>query len=228
MKPQRVSEGVYMVGGSDMTDPKDCSVYVVDAGELVLIDSGAGTSVGKIVQNMESVGLDPARLSTIILTHCHIDHVGGASALRDLFGAKLVIHEAEAPVLERGDDRMTAAFWYGIRFKPLPVDIALTGERQSLFAGGSEFVCLHTPGHSPGSISVYVDHHGTRILFGQDIHGPFLEEFGADLAAWTRSMHQLLDLKADILCEGHFGVYQPNTRVTAYIERYLDEYGEEQ
>lgn len=217
-----------MVGGSDMTDPKDCSVYVVDAGELVLIDSGAGTSVGKIVQNIESVGLDPARLSTIILTHCHIDHVGGASALRELFGAKLVIHEAEAPVLERGDDRMTAAFWYGIQFKPLPVDIALTGERQSLFAGGSEFVCLHTPGHSPGSISVYVDHHGTRILFGQDIHGPFLEEFGADLTAWTRSMHQLLDLKADILCEGHFGVYQPNARVTTYIERYLDEYGEEQ
>jgi hypothetical protein len=39
-------------------------------------------------------------------------------------------------------------------------------------------------------------------------------------------MEELLALNADILCEGHFGIYQPNKKVTAYIERYLEEYGE--
>jgi hypothetical protein len=39
-------------------------------------------------------------------------------------------------------------------------------------------------------------------------------------------MKDILALKADILCEGHFGVYHPNKTVTEYIERYLDEYGD--
>jgi len=76
----------------------------------------------------------------------------------------------------------------------------------------------------PGSIAVYRDYAGERVLFGQDIHGPFLPEFGADLAAWRRSMNMLLGLEADILCEGHFGVYRTKTRVREYIESYLEQY----
>jgi hypothetical protein len=63
------------------------------------------------------------------------------------------------------------------------------------------------------------------VLFGQDIHGPFLPEFGADLSAWRHSMETLLSLEADILCEGHFGVYRMKARVKEYIEGYLDQYG---
>jgi hypothetical protein len=48
---------------------------------------------------------------------------------------------------------------------------------------------------------------------------------GADLAAWRRSMEALLDLKADILCEGHFDVYRTKKRVGEYIEDYLEQYG---
>ena len=53
----------------------------------------------------------------------------------------------------------------------------------------------------PGSIAVYVDIGGQRVLFGQDIHGPFMKEWGSDLAQWKQSM-KLLALNADILCEG--------------------------
>jgi metallo-beta-lactamase class B len=209
-----------------MTDPRDCSVYLVDAGELVLIDTGAGSSVDAIAANIEACGLDPSNLSTLILTHCHIDHVGGASRFREKFGARTVMHEIEAPVVERGDSRMTAASWYGMDFRPLPIDVKLAKPEEVLCFPAFDIVCLHTPGHSPGSISVYLDADGKRVLFGQDIHGPFLKEFGADLKAWSRSMETLLSLKADILCEGHFGVYEPASEVAAYIERYLEEYGE--
>jgi hypothetical protein len=58
-----------------------------------------------------------------------------------------------------------------------------------------------------------------------DIHGSFLPQFGADLTAWRRSMETLLSLEADILCEGHFGVYRTKLHVREYIESYLDEYG---
>jgi len=226
MKPKKIVEGIYLVGDSEMTDSRDCSVYVIDAGELVLIDAGAGASADKIIANIEKLGLDPEKISTLILTHCHIDHVGGAFEFRKRFGARIIMHQKDAEIVERGDNRMTAAYWYGVNFAPLPVDLKITVEEERIKIGEQEIVCIHTPGHSPGSISVYLDKNDKRILFGQDIHGPFLADFGADISLWRKSMKKLLALKADILCEGHFGVYEPSEKVTDYIERYLEEYDE--
>jgi metallo-beta-lactamase class B len=223
---QKIIDNLYLVGSSEITDPKDCSVYLLDLGELVLIDSGAGSSVDRIAANIRQLGLDPANLSTVILTHCHIDHVGGALEIKKQYKVRAIMHILDAEIVERGNQTMTGAFWYGIDFKPLSIDQKLKKDEEHLHFSGQELVCLHTPGHSPGSISIYTDLNGKRVLFGQDIHGPFLKEFGADLQTWTRSMQKLLALKADILCEGHFGVYQPNSAVTEYIERYLNEYGE--
>ncbi|MCX5808403.1 MAG: MBL fold metallo-hydrolase [Proteobacteria bacterium] len=226
MGPKEVTEDTYLIGGSDISDSRDCSVYLLNLGELVLIDTGAGPSANKIIQNIEKLGFDPERISTVILTHCHIDHVGGAQEFRKRFGSRIVMHEIDAEAVERGDSRMTAAYWYGVNFAPLAVDVRLTKEEEKLTVSDQEIVCLHTPGHTPGSISAYLDRGGKRILFGQDIHGPFLAEFGANMSHWQKSMEKLLALKADILCEGHFGVYQPNEKVTEYIERYVEEYGE--
>jgi len=226
MKPIEIIKDIYLVADSDMTDSRDCSVYLLNLGELVLIDTGAGSSVDMIIRNIEELGFDPARLSTIILTHCHIDHVGGAHELRKKFGSRIIAHALDADVLERGDNVMTGANWYGVSLAPLPIDVKINSEEERLFFGEQEIICLHTPGHSPGSISIYLDRGGKRVLFGQDIHGPFLAEFGANMSHWQKSMEKLIVLKADVLCEGHLGVYQPNKRVTEYIERYLDEYGE--
>ncbi len=226
MGPKEITSDIYLVGGADITDSKDCLIYLINVGELVLIDAGAGGNVEGIVVNIRKLGLDPKNISTIILTHCHIDHIGGAKGLKDRFGSRLVMHALDAEAVERGDNVMTAANWYGIRLSPQPIDEKLSEAEHCLNFSGQEIVCLHTPGHTPGSMSVYLDRGGRRVLFGQDIHGPFLAEFGADMSLWRQSMEKLLALKADILCEGHFGVYQPNEKVTEYIERYLEEYGE--
>jgi len=58
-------------------------VYLLDLGELVLIDTGTGPGINMIISNIQYFGLDPEKLSTIILTHCHIDHVGGAHELKE-------------------------------------------------------------------------------------------------------------------------------------------------
>jgi glyoxylase-like metal-dependent hydrolase (beta-lactamase superfamily II) len=224
--PETVTDGVYLVGSPDLTDGRDCLVYLVDAGELVLIDSGAGVNTAQIVRNIELLGLDPGRLSTLILTHCHIDHVGGAAYLKERFGVRIVMHALDADAVEHADPVKTGASWYSLRLSPLRVDVKIAqGEETLSLRDGTSLICLHTPGHTPGSLAVYGDRGEVRVLFGQDIHGPFLPEFGADLAAWRHSMETLLGLEADILCEGHFGVYRTKVHVRKYIEDYLDRYG---
>ncbi len=83
--------------------------------------------------------------------------------------------------------------------------------------------CIHRDIH-PVPISVYIDRGEKRILFGQDIHGPFLLSFGSDVEEWKKSMKKLLDLEADILCEGHFGIYRSKDSVGKYIKSYLKMY----
>jgi glyoxylase-like metal-dependent hydrolase (beta-lactamase superfamily II) len=222
---EEIINGVYLIGGSGITSADDAAIYLIDfAGDLVLIDAGAGRSSSQIVRNIEMLGLNPANLSHLILTHCHIDHIGSAPFFKEQYGTKILIHELDAQAVESGDSRKTAANWYGTTFPPTAVDRKLQGEHEILKFGEEEMHCLHTPGHTPGSISLYLDRGGKRVLFGQDIHGPFHKDFGSDIQSWKKSMQTLLDLDADILCEGHFGIFQPQKRVRGYIERYLEEY----
>jgi len=222
---EEIIKGVYLIGGSDITSSDDAAIYLIDFQEtLVLIDAGAGRSSSQIVRNIEMLGLNPADVSHLILTHCHIDHIGSAPFFQQQYGTKIIIHELDAKAVESGDSLKTAANWYGTTFPPTKIDGKLSDSHEKLKFGDEVLHCLHTPGHTPGSIAVYLDRGGKRILFGQDIHGPFHKAFGSDINAWKKSMRKLLDLDADILCEGHFGIFQPKDRVRAYIERYLEEY----
>ncbi len=218
--------GVYRVAGPDITDNRDCNVYLIDADEPVLVDSGFGEGVGRMMDNIAASGVDPARIGSVILTHCHIDHIGGARKLRRLLGARLLMHEIDAEIVERGDNRLTASFCFEVDFEPMPIDVRISGADGLLPIPGEEIHFLHTPGHTAGSISPYIYRNGTRILFGQDLGAPLLSEFDCDASAWRHSMRKLLALKADVLCDGHSGVYQPSSRVAAYIRHFMKAYGE--
>jgi glyoxylase-like metal-dependent hydrolase (beta-lactamase superfamily II) len=222
---EEIISGVYIIGGSNITSADDAAIYLIDfEGTLVLIDSGAGKSFSQIVRNIEMIGLNPANISHLILTHCHIDHIGSVPFFNDRYGTKILIHELDAKAVENGDTLKTAANWYGTIFPPTKVDRKLSSSHEILKFGQEELHCLHTPGHTPGSIALYLDREGKRVLFGQDIHGPFNAAFGSDIEVWKKSMQTLLALNADILCEGHFGIFQPKEKVRGYIERYLEEY----
>jgi len=226
MGAEIIAEGVYLIGGPNISRSDDATVFIIDFnGELVMIDAGAGGSSRILQKNMESQGLDPKAISTLILTHCHIDHIGSAPWFRDQFGCRIVMHELDAEVVEQGDPVMTAANWYETTFPPTPVDQRLTGHHEILRFGEQELHCLHTPGHTPGSIAVYLDRAGKRILFGQDIHGPFMSAFRSSIYDWKKSMERLIALESDILCEGHFGIFQPRDKVEQYIRGYLKQYG---
>jgi glyoxylase-like metal-dependent hydrolase (beta-lactamase superfamily II) len=214
-KPFRVWKEIYAVGGPELTHPYDCCVYLVT--EHVLIDSGAGESFDLLVDNIQSLGFKPEKLKAVIATHAHIDHIGALYRFREEFGVQVVAHELEARAIETGIG--TGAEFYSVPYKPCEVDIKLSSPEEVLQYGGYELKVVHIPGHTPGSIALYVDME-KRIIFGQDIHGPYFLK-GADPEQAKISLQKLIDLEADILCEGHFGIYQPAAEVKRYIEGYL-------
>lgn len=223
---REVSAGVYLVGGPGITDPSDCLIYAVDGEEeIALVDCGAGRSVVEILENLDRLGLGAKPIAALILTHCHVDHIGGAGEFLRKRAATVVCHRGDLEAIESGDPRKTASSWYGVRLPGTRVDRVLEEEQEVLEVGSAKLQCIHTPGHTPGSISVVWERPEGKVLFGQDIHGPFMEEFGSDLAQWASSMRKLLALKADLLCEGHFGTFQPATEVEGFILRQLREHG---
>ncbi len=213
-KPFRIYQDIYMIGSSEISHPDDCCVYVIDVGELVLVDSGAGRSFDRLVDNILASGLAPEKISTVVVTHCHIDHIGSLAEFKQKYGAKIVAHESDAEAIETG--KGTGAELYGASYEPCQVDIKLRGAAQKLILGGQEFIALHIPGHTRGSIAIYTDMGGKRILFGQDIHGPYEAMWGGEPEKAIISLQKLIDLKADIRVRGTlaFTSQQVRSRIT--------------
>lgn len=200
-----------------------CSVYLINTESeegLVLIDCGMQLSM---IKKISKIGLNPIDIKHCIITHFHIDHIGACADLKDYNGKiKFYAHELDSiPIEERGYDRETAAAWYGANYRPVKLDKKFVGDLAILKFGDYEFQCLHTPGHTPGSISIILETEDKKILFGQDIHGPMIPGI-SNVSDYQNSLKKLLDLNADILCEGHFGIFQPASEVQRYIKSYLE------
>jgi glyoxylase-like metal-dependent hydrolase (beta-lactamase superfamily II) len=218
--PRRIAEGVHMVGGPDLSDPRDCLCYLVQGPEArVLIDCGAGPSAGRILDLAEQAAGQPP--SHLLITHAHIDHAGGAAELHRLCGCQVIIHQDDAQTLAQGDPLRSAAHWYGLKLTPLQAEVVLTGGHSLDLGRGMQLNILHTPGHTPGSLCAWCLAEGQKVLFGQDIHGPFSPSFGSDITLWRASMQELLALNCDILAEGHYGVFRPAAEVAEFIRKQL-------
>lgn len=224
--PKKISERVYQIGGDSFTSPGDCSFFAVEvgSGKIVLIDCGVGDGHSALIRNLRSIGYTMLDVDTLILTHCHIDHVGDSKRIQKESNCQIVAHFGDSDAIEGRKPELTAASWYGVEYDPVKIDRVLRGDLVELKIGNVKFTCIHTPGHTPGSIAVIINIEGKKILFGQDIHGPFEASWGSDMNQWRSSMSKLLGLNADILCEGHFGVFKGAKAVKKYIESYLDRY----
>jgi len=221
-KPKRISDHVYLIGDSSLSGPDDCCIYLVDVGDggFVLIDAGLGRAHKRLMKNIRKLGFDPSDMKALMLTHGHIDHIGGAAAIKREFNPMVIAHADDKDAIEGRRPERTAADWYSVSYAPVEVDEVITGDSERTI-GAIVFRFIHTPGHTPGSISVLIEDNGTSVIFAQDVHGPFDESFGSDISQWRVSMGRLIDLNADILCEGHYGIYQPAERARDYIMGYL-------
>jgi glyoxylase-like metal-dependent hydrolase (beta-lactamase superfamily II) len=168
----------------------NCSIIGdIATGEALVIDPG--DEVNRI---LELLGRHKLTVKAIVSTHAHIDHVGGLFKLRQYTGAPVMMHRDDVP-LYRGMDEQ-AAF--------LGVPTPETGEVDQLLADGDVLQwgslaaqVMHTPGHSPGSISLYVPKDAgkiTSVVPPQLFAGDTLFAGGigrTDL--WGGSMETILD-----------------------------------
>ena len=131
---------------------------------FLLIDRVSGDAViadpGDEGQRLiEAIEQADARLRAIWLTHAHFDHVGAVKALRTHFKVPVYLHEKDIPMFEAGPFQAAS---YGLPFDGDEIPSERFVEGQGLRVGGLSFTVMHTPGHSPGHVTLHG--HGVALV----------------------------------------------------------------
>lgn len=146
--PLRLVGNVYYVGTYDL------AVYlIVTPAGNILVNTGVNDSAGQIIASVEKLGFKFSDIKLLLATHGHWDHVGAMGEIKRLTGAKLMMHEADASLLEEGGN---SDYRYpqgrGTISEPVKVDRRLK-EGDKVEFGGMVFDILHHPGHTKGATS---------------------------------------------------------------------------
>jgi hydroxyacylglutathione hydrolase len=139
--------GMLQCNCSILGDPVTHEAIVVDPGD----------DVGRILEILQRHGL---KLRAIVSTHTHIDHVGGLAELHRATGAPVMIHEADMELYKHLDIQ---AQWLGVATPAMTRIEDFVKEGDAVRWGGFAARVLHTPGHTPGSISLVIEAGATGI-----------------------------------------------------------------
>jgi glyoxylase-like metal-dependent hydrolase (beta-lactamase superfamily II) len=140
-------------------------------GSVTLVDAGLRRAGGRILAALASIGVQPEDVKRVVLTHAHLDHAGGVPKLVDATGASVHSHERESIYLRDGRAPRTEPAPRAVRllarfaFAKLPKIVPGEDFRHDqLLPGGLRVI--HTPGHTPGHVSLL--HERTGVLITGD------------------------------------------------------------
>ncbi len=190
------------------------NIILIAEEELTLIDTGFRGSAPKIIRFIRSLGRSEREISLIIITHNHYDHIGGLAKLRKHTKAKIAVHKAdisdiksELPYpkfIQKLLRRLLLSTSHSV--KPSKVDIQLKDGEVLKPLGGLQVI--HTPGHTPGSISLFSPQNKLLIV-GDTLSERFKtpgfphKMVSTDFTQAIDSVKRIARLDFNILCFGH-------------------------
>ena len=204
-----------IVKGVVHVDGSNANSYLVEEadGPLTLVDAGMQGDGKKILRYITAtMKRNPSDVKTIVLTHCHVDHVRGAAALKAATGARVAVHESDADFVSGRVKYPQPGGAIGVMFTlmspffhsaPVEPDIRLKDNDEV-----GRLTVLHTPGHTPGSISLYDSER--KVLFVGDtarflkgrLQGP-PPHFTPDMERSKAAIERLSGLDFEVMLSGH-------------------------
>lgn len=142
-----------------------------DDGQVTLVDTGISSAPKRILAALAGIGSHPSDVTRIVLTHSHSDHAGGAAELTGTTKAPVAVHSDDAESVRTGTPPRLDPTSLGGRLLRRPPGFAAVAEVDELSDGqvidvGGGLRVVHTPGHSPGHVSLL--HEATRLLITGD------------------------------------------------------------
>ncbi len=201
------------------------NMFLLVEDDLTLIDAGFRSSVDLVLDQIQKIGGSPKSLTHLILTHNHLDHIGGAFLLKKTTGCRIAANSVDFDTCHdqlpyKGGKQLAkllqAPILTPIRRRLLldntSIDIPLDSGNSKLYLNNLQII--FTPGHTPGSISVY--HPQQKILFvGDSLNkrkGLPLKSVSLNREQAVTSALLISEMDVDIICFGHGKPILKNSR----------------
>jgi len=219
-----------------------CNCYLVsNEDRFLLVDAGRKKSWKSLDRGIQRLGVTRDSAISLIITHCHFDHAENAARFKKTYQASIIVHTSEGDCLKKGDNSPIRGTIFltkvligmaartkllaRLRYEPADYDL-LVDEELALEPFGFPGFILHTPGHSPGSISVVIDNEVAIVgdaIFGV-LRGSVFPPFAEDTVSMVESWKKLLDTGCGIYLPAH-GWERSRHVVERQYEKYRKVYG---
>lgn len=194
----------------------NCNTYLIDGPTKILIDPGHQSLFGHVETHLRALKIDMDDIGLVLCTHIHPDHFEGTGLFKDL-PALIAIHNGEWELVKMMESYMKHTF--GLNADDIKPDFFVN--EGAMDVNGTELEIIHTPGHSPGSVSIYWPE--KKALFPGDVI--FEQALGrTDLPGGKgeqlkESIRRLASLDVEILLPGHGNVVTGAENVRKNFEK---------
>ena len=211
-----ISKNIYQISAVSGRGLWGGNVFLLTERKLTLVDTGYNGGAGHVLSEVSRLGYAPSDIANIVITHHHADHVGNLFELKRASQATVFAHPADAPYIDgslpqpgparpRWLSRLLAPMYRLWSAQPAAVDILFKDGDELPILGGTKV--LHTPGHTPGSICLFLK--PERLIIAGDVLNNRLslglpsKAFSTDMAQNIRAIKRLAALDLRLACFGH-------------------------